>query len=157
MILVRRAPERSAYALRHLEHLRRLAAGHGAAVGAYATALLDTPLPWTKMRQVYALLGLVKRSGAHRVNAAGERALEAEAVNVGLIGRMLELGTEADTTEASPSSTNVVGACCARDPREFARRRRLPAGEPHVPSTRVREELGHGLRVGLETRLRGTG
>jgi transposase len=49
------------YALRDVEHLRRLAAGHGPAVGDYATALLDIPLPWTKMRQVYALLGLAKK------------------------------------------------------------------------------------------------
>ena len=41
--------ERTAYAMRDLDHLRRLAAGHGPAVGAYATALLDHPLPWTKM------------------------------------------------------------------------------------------------------------
>src|SRR5690606_30125101 len=80
------------YALRDLDHLRRLAAGHGPAVGDYAAALLDIPLPWTKMRQVYALLGLVKKWGPERVNAACERALEVEAVNVGLIGRMLEQG-----------------------------------------------------------------
>ena len=48
------------------------------------TALLDTPLPWTKMRQVYALLGLVKRWGPDRVEAACAQALEAEAFNVGL-------------------------------------------------------------------------
>ena len=81
--------------MRDLEHLKRIAAGHGEAIGVYATALLDIPLPWTKMRQVYALLGLVKKWGADRVEAACRRALEAEAVNVGLIGRMLERGTEA--------------------------------------------------------------
>jgi hypothetical protein len=48
-------------ALRDIEHLRRMAAGHGSAIGVYAADLLDHPLPWTKMRQVYALLGLVKR------------------------------------------------------------------------------------------------
>jgi hypothetical protein len=40
-----------------------MAADHGEAIGLYATALLDTPLPWTKMRQVYRLLGLVKKWG----------------------------------------------------------------------------------------------
>ena len=74
---------------------RRMAAGHGPAIGAYAAALLDIPLPWTKMRQVYALLGLVKKWGAERVDAACASALEHEAINVGLIGRMLERGTEA--------------------------------------------------------------
>jgi transposase len=82
------------YALRDLDRLQRMAASHGEAIGTYAAALLDIPLPWTKMRQVYALLGLVKKWGAGRVEAACRRALEAEAVNVGLIGRMLERGTE---------------------------------------------------------------
>ncbi len=59
--------ERSAYALRDLDKLTRMAADHGPAVGAFAAALLDHPLPWTKMRQVYALLGLVKRWGPERV------------------------------------------------------------------------------------------
>ena len=53
------------YATRDLERLRHMAADHGDAIGVYATALLDTPLPWTKMRQVYRLLGLVKKWGAH--------------------------------------------------------------------------------------------
>ena len=52
------------YAMRDLNLLPRMAAGHGEAIGAYAAALLDGPLPWTKMRQVYALLGLVKKWGA---------------------------------------------------------------------------------------------
>ena len=43
--------ERTAYAMRDLEHLKRLASEAGPAVGAYATAVLDHPLPWTKMRQ----------------------------------------------------------------------------------------------------------
>ena len=42
--------EKTTYALRDIEHLKRMAAGHGEAVGTYAAALLDTPLPWTRMR-----------------------------------------------------------------------------------------------------------
>lgn len=114
--------ERTAYALRDLDKLQRLAASHGPAVGAYATALLDTPLPWTKMRQVYALLGLVKKWGAARVNAACERALEAEAVNVGLIGRMLEQATENDQPPVTTAAPNVVAGRFARDPDHFATR-----------------------------------
>lgn len=78
---------KTAYAMRDLDKLQHMAAGHGDAIGAYAAALLDIPLPWTKMRQVYALLGLVKKWGPERVNTACKRALEAEAVNVGRIGR----------------------------------------------------------------------
>ncbi|HSH58212.1 MAG TPA: IS21 family transposase [Acidimicrobiales bacterium] len=111
--------ERSAYALRDIEHLKRLAAGHGDAVGTYAAALLDHPLPWTKMRQVYALLGLVKRWGPERVEAACRRAVEAEAVDVGLIGRMLERAVEAE--ESPPALAPApAGARFARDPGHFA-------------------------------------
>jgi transposase len=112
--------ERTAYALRDLDHLRRLAAGHGPAIGIYADALLDHPLPWTKMRQVYALLGLVKKWGAARVNAACASALEHEAVNVGLIGRMLERATERNQPADTPATGTVLTARFARDPGDFA-------------------------------------
>jgi hypothetical protein len=81
--------EAATYALRDVDTLARRAAAHGPAVGAYASAVLDHPLPWTKMRQVYRLLGLVRRHGTDRVELACRRALDAEAVNVGLIERML--------------------------------------------------------------------
>ncbi|MGH3455391.1 MAG: IS21 family transposase [Nocardioidaceae bacterium] len=112
---------KTAYAMRDLDHLRRLAAGHGPAIGAFASALLEHPLPWTKMRQVYALLGLVKKWGAERVESACASALEHEAVNVGLIGRMLERGTENTTTAPQPPLAGVVvPARFARDPEHFA-------------------------------------
>ena len=107
------------YALRDIDHLRRLAASHGPAVGDYAAALLDIPLPWTKMRQVYALLGLVKKWGPERVNAACARALEVDAVNVALIGRILERGTEHTTIQPALPGTVVAGRF-ARDPDHFA-------------------------------------
>src|SRR5947209_514653 len=86
--------DKTVYAMRDLDHLRRLAAAEGPAIGAYADALLATPLPWTKMRQVYALLGLVKRWGATTVDAACARALETEVVSVSMIGRMIEGATQ---------------------------------------------------------------
>ena len=67
------------YATRDIDRLGRMAADHGPAIGLYAAAILDTPLPWTKMRQVYRLLGLVKKWGPERVELACHRALEAEA------------------------------------------------------------------------------
>jgi transposase len=113
--------ERTAYALRDLDALRRLAAGHGPAIGRFADALLDHPLPWTKMRQVYALLGLVKKWGPDRVETACASALEHEAVNVGLIGRMLARATENTTTPAAAAPAgDVVTPRFARDPDEFA-------------------------------------
>jgi hypothetical protein len=115
--------ERTVYAMRDLDRLRQLAAGHGPAIGAFAAALLEHPLPWTKMRQAYALLGLVKKWGAERVDAACASALAHEAINVGLIGRMLERATENATTAQPPQPGVVVAARFARDPGEFATRR----------------------------------
>ncbi len=113
--------EKTTYALRDIEHLRRMAAGHGEAVGAYASALLDTPLPWTRMRQVYALLGLAKKWGPERVDTACARALEAEAVSVSLIARMLERATENGPAIAAPSpSAEVPPGRFARDAGHFA-------------------------------------
>jgi hypothetical protein len=38
------------YATRDVERLGRMAADHEPSIGDYAAGLLDTPLPWTKMR-----------------------------------------------------------------------------------------------------------
>ena len=112
--------ERTAYALRDLNALQRMAAKEGPAIGAYAAAVLDHPLPWTKMRQVYALLGLVKHWGPQVVEAACERALEAEAVSVALIGRMIQRATEtAAADDPAPPAPAAVGRF-SRDVEHFA-------------------------------------
>ena len=86
-----------------------MAPGHGEAVGIYAGALSDTPLTWIRMRQVYALLGLAKTSGPERVDAACARALDAEAISVSLIGRMLERATEKEPPAAASPATAPAG------------------------------------------------
>jgi hypothetical protein len=127
--------EVSAYALRDLDGLARRAAGYGEHVGAYALALLDHPLPWTKMRQVYRLLGLARRYGADAADTACARALEVEVVNVGLIERMLTRGLAGIDTmaPARPATCGAAGDADAavvaaasrfvRDPGEFSTRR----------------------------------
>jgi transposase len=112
--------EKTAYALRDIEHLKHLARGHGHSIGAYAEALLDNPLPWTKMRQVYALLGLVKKWGPDRVESACARALEAEALSVPLIGRMIERAMENDTVQEPLPIKMTRPARFARDAAHFA-------------------------------------
>jgi transposase len=84
--------ERSVYALRDVDALRRQAATHGEAVGRFAAAVLEGPLPWTRMRRVYALLGLARRFGAARVNDACAIALAAEMLDIHRLKRMLALG-----------------------------------------------------------------
>jgi transposase len=107
------------YATRDVDRLQRMAAEHGEAIGRYATALLDTPLPWTKMRQVYRLLGLVKKWGASRVDEACQRALDAEAVDVNLVSRMLERARESTEPDARPDPVVIQGRF-ARHPSEFS-------------------------------------
>ena len=70
------------------------------------------------MRQAYRLLGLVKKWGPERVERACTRALEAEAVNVNLIVRMIERATEAEQTEHLPAPTPIESRF-ARDKSEF--------------------------------------
>lgn len=112
--------ERTAYALRDIDRLTADAAGHGHAVGAFARVVLDHPLPWTKMRQVYKLMGLCRRYGDHRVDAACGRALEVECDSVTVVGRMLERALEAETAADDPVPDNVIRGRFARSDDHFA-------------------------------------
>jgi transposase len=85
---------RATYALRDIGHLCRQADTHGGSVGVYARRLLDVDLPWTRMRQVYRLLGYARRYGDGRTDTACAQALALDVVDVGLIGRILERGRE---------------------------------------------------------------
>ncbi len=86
--------EKTTYAMRDVASLAAAARRHGDAIGVYAERLLDTDLPWTKMRQVYRLLGLVRRYGPGPVETACAKALEFDVVNVTKIASMLEKATE---------------------------------------------------------------
>ena len=87
--------ERSLYAMRNVDALRRHAEAASDVIGRYAAALLDSPLPWTRMRRVYALLGLVRRYGAKRVTEVCALALAADMLEVHRLRRMLEQGVTA--------------------------------------------------------------
>jgi hypothetical protein len=110
---------RAEYALRDVATLVGKARAAGPAVGVYAQRLLDTPLPWTRMRTVYRLLGLVRSYGAIPVEAACSRALELDVVDVTKIARMLEQASE---REPAIVTGKVVGGSArfARDQGEFS-------------------------------------
>jgi hypothetical protein len=112
--------EKTTYAMRDVAALARAARRHGDAIGAYAERLLDTELPWTKMRQVYRLLGLVRRYGPGPVDQACARALEVDVVNVTKIASMLEKATE--NTPPPPRPAAAATTRFARDPAEYAPR-----------------------------------
>jgi hypothetical protein len=109
--------EKTVYAMRDVASLARTARRHGDSVGVYAERLLDTDLPWTKMRQVYRLLGLVRRYGPGPVDTACQRALDLDVVNVTKIASMLEKATE--NTPPAPRPAAAATARFARDPAEY--------------------------------------
>jgi transposase len=122
-------PEAKAgYALRDLTRLIGACAGHGQHIGIYAERLLDEPLPWTRMRAVYRLLGLVRRYGPGPVEAACERSLDLDVVSVSKIASMLDKAREREqpTLPAAAGSTHTAASGrFARDPSEY-----------HPPATR---------------------
>jgi transposase len=108
---------KTTYAMRDVHALSAAARRHGDAVGAYAEHLLDTDLPWTRMRQVYRLLGLVRRYGPGPVEAACARALEVDVVSVTKVASMLEKATE--NAPLPPPPATAATARFARDPAEY--------------------------------------
>ncbi|MGH3731918.1 MAG: Mu transposase domain-containing protein [Acidimicrobiales bacterium] len=112
------------YATRDTQALKQLAASNGPHVARVAEAILDTPLPWTKMRQVYRLIGLAKKWGPQRLDDACQRALDAESTDVNLIARMLERGRE--SLEVPVRFAPVVAARFAREPSDFSSKRAAP-------------------------------
>lgn len=97
--------ERFATAQRDTAFYLARAQEQGEWVGKYADALLDSKLPWTRMRQVHALLRLPKRYGLERVEDACRAALEIDLLNVARLERVIQLGRPA---EAAPKRAGKV-------------------------------------------------
>jgi len=119
--------EKTVYAMRDLARLIATATGHGTNVGIYAERLLDHDLPWTKMRQVYRLLGLVKRYGAAPTDTACGRALDLDVVSVAKIAAMLAKATENTPTPPPRAASGLAPARFARDPGEYRTSSSKPA------------------------------
>ena len=111
--------EKTAYALRDVARLVATAATRGPNVGIYAERLLDLELPWTKMRQVYRLLSLVKRYGAEPTDTACGRALDLDVVSVAKIAAMLEKATENTPAPPPRAASGLAPARFARDAAEY--------------------------------------
>jgi hypothetical protein len=116
-------PGRSAYATRDIDYLRRDASAKGPAIGTYAERLLDCELPWTRMRQVYKLLGFVRRFGEARVNEACERALAFDVVDVYRLEKVLKQAV-ATAEDAAPHNVVQLPLRFARPIADFAVRER---------------------------------
>ena len=86
--------EKSAYAMRDVNYYIRTAQSHGEKQGAFMAELLSGDVPWARLRQAQSLLRLSDKYGSARVEAACDRALRFELLNVkrveGIIRQALE-------------------------------------------------------------------
>lgn len=113
--------EQAATAQRDVAFFTRQAHDCGPSVGAFAEALLDVPLPWTRMRQVHALRRLARHYGAERLDAACERALAHDMVDLKRLERLLLQAQQPEETAADGASpAGPTTARFLRSPQEFA-------------------------------------
>jgi transposase len=118
------------YALRNVEALLARARARGVHVGLYAEKLLGGPLPWTRMRQAYALVRLCDTFGDGRVEAVCQSALAFDVVDVTRIGRMLKGAVAPGTPEArSGKVVSLAAPRFARGAEHFGTRTGAPRKE----------------------------
>lgn len=102
----------------------------GVHVGIYAERLLAVPLPWTRMRLVYALLRLCKKYGEGRVEAICQSALAFDVVDVRRITRMLEVAHQpASPTVSERRVVPLAPPRFARTTEHFATRASATKGD----------------------------
>lgn len=122
-------PGKAMYARRSVTEHLECAQQQGQHVGQYAERLLDGPLPWTRLRQVNALVVLCKRFGAGRVEALCQSALAFDVVDVTRVRRMLEKASEPPMPEEGPQKVvSLTAGRFVRDGEQFATRK-VPDGK----------------------------
>lgn len=112
--------EKAVYALRDLQRLIATCTAHGENVGIYAARIMDGPLPWSRMRTVYRLLGLARRYGSDALEAACSTALDLDVVSVAKIASMLERATETTPPALPTAAGGPTTSRFARQPGEYA-------------------------------------
>lgn len=115
-------PGKAALATRDATTLCEQADRLGAHLGEYARRLADGPLPWSRIRHVYRLLGLARRFGGPATDEACARALELDVVDVMRVQGMLEKGlVRRKLLSSSPPPPTPTGKVLrfARDAGEF--------------------------------------
>jgi transposase len=129
--------DKSIYALRDVDALRAKAKEKGVHVSIYADRLLGGPLPWTKMRQAYALLSLCEKYGDGRVEAMCQSALAFDVVNVSKVAAMLKSAAKAPR----PSSGKVVQLPLPRFVRPTEHFKTQPAAVTSAEPTSTKESV----------------
>ncbi len=99
--------EKSAYAMRDPNRIKAQAMTLGENIGRFAELLLSGSVPWAKLRQAQKLLRLVERYGRGRLDAACQRAVAFDLINVKRVERIVVAALDS-ATPAHPSSAKVV-------------------------------------------------
>lgn len=86
--------ELTPYTLRDPQRLIRQAQQYGPQLGRFTESLLSGPVPWSKLRQAQKLLRLGQKYGWHRLEAACQRALAFELINVRRVESILRQDLE---------------------------------------------------------------
>lgn len=99
---------KAAYAMRSVDAVLTRAKDKGAHIGMFVERLLAGPLPWTRMRQAYALVRLCDKHGDGRVEAVCQSALAFDVVDVSRVTRMVKAAAKPTTpTQGNPRSNLV--------------------------------------------------
>jgi len=118
------------YALRSVEALLAQAKTRGSHVGLFAEKLLGGPLPWSRMRQAYALVRLCDTYGNGRVEAVCQSALAFGVLDVSRIGRMLKAAVAPGSPEGHHAKVvSLSSPRFARSVQQFETRRPSPGKE----------------------------
>jgi hypothetical protein len=128
--------ERTAYALRAPDRIIRQANTLGASVAAFAEKLFEGPLPWARLRQGQKLLRLAEKYSAARLDAACQRAIAHELIDVRRLERILSLALEKPEAVIAPVVLVPLSSRFARPGSAFDHRHRMRlanAGQPRLP------------------------
>ena len=94
--------ELTAYTMKGLERIKRSAALQGSAVAQFAERLFDDQLPWSKIRQGHKLIRLGERYTPQRLDAACQRALAVDLIDVNRVERILVQALEQEAMPRLP-------------------------------------------------------
>ena len=94
--------ELSAYTMKAPERIKRSAVMHGPAVAQFAERLFDDRHPWSKIRQGHKLIRLGDRYTPQRLDAACQRALAVDLIDVNRVERILVQALEQEAMPQLP-------------------------------------------------------
>lgn len=106
--------EKTAYALRSTDGVVRRATTLGPNVAAFAQKLFEGPLPWARLRAGQKLISLGERYGGERLDAACQRSLAYDLIDVRRVQRILLQAIDHETPPLEDGTGTPLGSRFAR-------------------------------------------